>query len=37
MNKRAKRFTGIGLICLFAAFCLTAYNVWSDVSARAAS
>lgn len=37
MNKRAKRFTGIGLICLFAAFCLTAYNVWSDMSARAAS
>lgn len=33
MNKWSKRFIGIGILCLLAAFCLTAYNIWSDAQA----
>ena len=33
MNKWSKRFIGIGLLCLLAALCLTAYNLWSDARA----
>lgn len=33
MNKWSKRFIGIGILCLLAAFCLTAYNIWSDARA----
>lgn len=33
MSKWSKHFTGIGLLCLLAALCLTAYNLWSDTQA----
>lgn len=33
MSKWSKRFIGIGLLCLLAAVCLTAYNFWSDARA----
>lgn len=33
MSKWSKRFIGIGILCLLAAFCLTAYNIWSDAQA----
>ncbi len=33
MNTWSKRFIGIGLFCLLAALCLTAYNLWSDARA----
>ena len=37
MNKWSKRFIGIGLLCLLAALCLTAYNLWSDAHAGKAA
>ena len=33
VNMWSKRFIGIGILCLLAAFCLTAYNIWSDAQA----
>lgn len=33
MSKWSKRFTALGICCLLAALCLTAYNLWSDARA----
>ena len=37
MNRWSKRFTRIGILCLLAAFCLTAYNLWRDGQAGKAA
>ena len=37
MNRWSKRFTRIGILCLLAAFCLIAYNLWRDGQAGKAA
>lgn len=37
MNRWSKRFIALGVLCLFAALCLTAYNCWSNVRAGEAA